>query len=123
VAIKLTKIDIGKRLLAIRGQKTREEVADAVGISVSALQMYENGQRMPRDDIKIRIASYFGISVQFLFFDIRTHETWCRDFLSEKQQEPKEVNNRECGLRAAGNGVTWVDSEFTPEEGAAAAIR
>lgn len=29
--------------------------------------MYENGERIPRDDIKIRIAQYFQRSVQEIF--------------------------------------------------------
>ncbi|PGU99209.1 transcriptional regulator, partial [Bacillus cereus] len=41
-------------LINLRNEKSREEVARAVGISVSTLQMYENGQRIPRDNIKIK---------------------------------------------------------------------
>lgn len=60
---------IGKRLIHLRGGKTREEVAMAVGISLSALAMYELGNRIPRDEIKLALSSYYGISVQALFFD------------------------------------------------------
>ena len=35
---------IGKRLVALRGARRREEVAKAVGVSFSALCMYETGQ-------------------------------------------------------------------------------
>ena len=41
--------EIGKRLLELRGDKAREEVANAAGTSVSAISMYENGERVPRD--------------------------------------------------------------------------
>ena len=44
-----------------------EEVAKALGISVSALSMYEQGNRIPRDEIKIRMAEYYGISIEALF--------------------------------------------------------
>ena len=60
---------IGKRLAELRGEKTQEEVAKAVGISMSALSMYECGERIPRDIIKIRLAKYFKKSVQSIFFD------------------------------------------------------
>ena len=40
---------ISKRLIQLRGEKTQEEVAKAVGVSKSALSMYENGSRIPRD--------------------------------------------------------------------------
>lgn len=59
---------MGRKLISMRGAKTREEAAAGIGISVSALTMYELGRRMPRDDIKIRIAEYYGTSVGKLFF-------------------------------------------------------
>ncbi|MCM1225698.1 MAG: helix-turn-helix domain-containing protein [Lachnospiraceae bacterium] len=60
---------IGKRLVELRGEKTQDEVAKAVGISTSALSMYECGERIPRDAIKISLARYFKKSVQSIFFD------------------------------------------------------
>ena len=60
---------IGKRLTVLRGKKTQEDVANAVGISASALSMYECGERIPRDDVKIKLAHYFRTSVQSIFFD------------------------------------------------------
>lgn len=58
----------GAKLITFRGERSRETVANAVGISVSALTMYEIEERVPRDDIKIRLADYFGTTVQELFF-------------------------------------------------------
>ena len=74
----LDKKLIGKKLVALRGNNTRDEVANSLGISVSALQMYENGQRIPRDEIKLRLASYYGVTVQELFFDKQPHEMCCK---------------------------------------------
>lgn len=65
----MDKIQIGEKLLFLRGNQKREDVADSVGISVSALQMYENGQRVPRDSIKIELAKYYGTTVQEIFFN------------------------------------------------------
>jgi putative transcriptional regulator len=31
--------------------------------------MYENGQRIPRDEIKMKISQYYGQSVQEIFFE------------------------------------------------------
>lgn len=59
---------IGERLLELRGNRTQEEVANAIGISVSALSMYERGERIPRDNIKIRISSYYKRPIQKIFF-------------------------------------------------------
>lgn len=58
----------GKRLKALRGSKTQEEVAKDVGISTSTLAMYENEQRVPRDGFKIRLAKYYNTSVASIFF-------------------------------------------------------
>ena len=59
---------MGQRLRDLRGDKSRNEVAKAVGISLSALTMYETGQRIPRDQIKVKLADYYGKTVQDLFF-------------------------------------------------------
>lgn len=60
---------VAEKLIHARGTKTREVVANAVGISVPAIGMYETGARIPRDEIKVKLADYFGTSVQTLFFD------------------------------------------------------
>lgn len=59
---------IGDRLKALRGDKTIKEVAESLNISESALSMYETGNRIPRDEIKIRIANYYNKSVQSIFY-------------------------------------------------------
>lgn len=60
---------IGERLSNLRKNKSQDEVAKEVGISVSALSMYELGNRVPRDEIKVRLASYFGVTVEEIFFE------------------------------------------------------
>lgn len=62
------KNSLGEKLKALRGSKSVAEVAREVGISQSALSMYENGQRIPRDSIKIRLARYYKTSIESLFF-------------------------------------------------------
>ncbi len=64
-----TAKEIGKRLKILRGDKARKEVADDLGISVSAVTMYENGDRIPRDEVKEKIANYYKTTVQAIFFD------------------------------------------------------
>lgn len=65
----MDKVKIGQRLIELRGEKSRQEVADAIGVSVSAITMYELGERMPRDEVKKKIAEYYGKSVQSIFFN------------------------------------------------------
>lgn len=62
-------MNLGEKLKALRGDRNRDEVALAVGISSSALGMYECNRRVPRDGIKKKLAEYYGVSIQQLFFD------------------------------------------------------
>lgn len=60
---------IARRLVALRGNRSQEEASKAMGVSKSALSMYETGQRIPRDEIKVKIAAYYGKSIQSIFFN------------------------------------------------------
>lgn len=64
----MNKSFIANRLVELRGSKTQEEVSLSIGISRTALSMYENGERVPRDEIKMKIAQYYDKSVQSIFF-------------------------------------------------------
>lgn len=59
---------IAKNLVKLRGDKSRLEVSKALGITKSAISMYERGERVPRDDIKIKIAKFYGKSVEEIFY-------------------------------------------------------
>ncbi|MDO4801251.1 MAG: helix-turn-helix transcriptional regulator, partial [Prevotellaceae bacterium] len=59
---------IGNRLKELRGSRSQSEVANALDISISALSMYENGERIPRDDVKIRISNYYKKPIHKIFF-------------------------------------------------------
>ena len=69
-----TAKEIGNDLAGLRGDTPRSVVADAVGVSVSAMQMYENGERVPRDETKVALAEYFKTSVGALFFGEKVHD-------------------------------------------------
>lgn len=60
---------IGKKLVELRGEKKQGDVAKSIGVSVSALSMYECGERIPRDNIKLRIAAYYGKTIQSIFYE------------------------------------------------------
>lgn len=61
-------MSVGMKLRALRGTRTQKEVAEKVGITKSALAMYERDKRIPRDEIKVKLAEYFEESVQSIFF-------------------------------------------------------
>ena len=59
---------IGDRLRILRGDRTPEEIAQALGITTRAYNQYEAGDRIPRDPLKKRIAEYFRTSPIAIFF-------------------------------------------------------
>ena len=60
---------MGSKLRELRGDRSQAEVAKALMISGSALSAYETGERVPRDDVKRRIAKFYGKTVGEIFFD------------------------------------------------------
>lgn len=60
---------IAARLRAARGMETRRDVCNAVGVSLSALGMYEIGKRIPSAPVMLRLAKHYRTTVQALFFD------------------------------------------------------
>ena len=63
-------MNVGKTLseLRIKKKKSRLEMARDIGVSKSAIAMYERGERIPKDSIKVKIAAYFQKSVESIFF-------------------------------------------------------
>jgi DNA-binding XRE family transcriptional regulator len=61
--------EIGRRLRELRGIKTRTGTAKQIGISYSALSKYEDGLKTPNDATKVKIADYYNVPVQSIFFD------------------------------------------------------
>lgn len=59
----------GERIRELRGKRTKREVANALGVSVSSYVKYERGERTPRDAVKRRMAEYFGVTVSSIFFN------------------------------------------------------
>ena len=64
----------GNILKELRGDKSQEQIAKEIGVTKSSWAMYERCERMPRDEVKIRIAHFFNKSVQDIFFrDLEHH--------------------------------------------------
>lgn len=61
---------IGAKLKRLREEKgvSIEKMAKTLGLTNQAIYNYENNVRVPRDEIKIQIASYFNKSVEEIFF-------------------------------------------------------
>ena len=63
----IQKETTGMILRKLRGDRTQEEIAAILGITKSSWAMYERDERVPRDEVKIRIANFFG-KTQELFY-------------------------------------------------------
>jgi DNA-binding XRE family transcriptional regulator len=59
----------GQIMRELRGAKTKQQVADDLGISFSSYVKYERDERNPSDNTKRRIAKYFNKSVESIFFN------------------------------------------------------
>ena len=60
-------MSVGKKLRELRGSRTQDEISKELGITKSSYAMYERDERVPRDEVKVRISNFFGVSVQELF--------------------------------------------------------
>ncbi len=69
-----TRESAGQILRRLRGENTQQQIADSVGVTVSAWAMYERDERRPRDEVKARIANFFNTTVQAIFYAQNEHK-------------------------------------------------
>lgn len=64
-----------KKLIMMRKEKgeSQAKAAQQIGISQSMLAMLEAGERRGGDDTKIKVAQYYGTSVDDIFFANNYH--------------------------------------------------
>lgn len=61
------------KLLRTEKAMSQQELADALGISKSAINMYERGERQPNFEVLESIADYFNVDIDYLLG--RTNKT------------------------------------------------
>ena len=66
-----TEKEVGRELVRLRGKRKAKDVASELRISKAALSMYESGERWPRDDVKVKLADYYHVTVGALFYGER----------------------------------------------------
>ena len=61
---------IAGKLVKLRNEKnvSQTQVAETLGLTRAAISQYETGQRIPSDEIKIKLSNYYGVTVQEIFF-------------------------------------------------------
>lgn len=98
-------MNLGERLKALRIEKgiSQTELAKYFNIAGSTLSQYESNQRTPSDEIKLKFAEYFNVSLDYLLgiSDIRNHNSTERvvalhsdtDYDDLPQEAKDEINN------------------------------
>ena len=78
---------IGDRMKQLREEKDlmQQEVCSALGLEQSTLANYENNRRVPKTDILISIANYYGFSLDYLVG--RTNNRF-----DNSKRHPKDLN-------------------------------
>lgn len=66
-------MSFGKKMKELRGSKTKLEVSKALNLTYSSYSKYEREERVPRDDVKVRIANYYNTTVGDIFFAPSEH--------------------------------------------------
>lgn len=64
----LKRQEVGKRMRNLRGEKSLNDVAQALGVTAMAVSNWERGIRTPSDYMKVKIAQYYGVTVESIFF-------------------------------------------------------
>ena len=54
------------KLFRNESQLSQQELADALGISKSSINMYERGERQPNFEVLETIADYFNVDIDYL---------------------------------------------------------
>lgn len=54
------------RMLREELNLTQSQLAEKLNIATSSISQYESGDRIPSDDIKIKLAEFFDVSLDFL---------------------------------------------------------
>lgn len=61
------------KFLRKRKGLTQTAVSKALGVNASTYNAWETGQNIPRDEMKVKIAEFYGLSVGYIFFKPIAH--------------------------------------------------
>ena len=68
-ATKLDAKEMGRRLRELRGVfRSQDQVAEELGVSTASISLYENGHRIPSSAAAAKLARYYGVPTDYIFF-------------------------------------------------------
>lgn len=88
-------MSFGSRLkeLRIERNSSQKEVADDIGISITAISQYESDSRFPNEEMLKRLCMYYKISSDYLLGLTNTkHAPFSTDEIPKKTLSPKQVD-------------------------------
>ena len=61
-------VNMGEKLKSLRIEKkfTQKQIADRIGLAISAVSSYESGTRYPSYDVLVKLARIFHVSTDYL---------------------------------------------------------
>lgn len=88
-------MSFGSRLkeLRIERNSSQKEVADDIGISITAISQYESDSRFPNEEMLKRLCLYYKISSDYLLGLTETkHAPLSKEEIKEKMISSKEMD-------------------------------
>ena len=76
---------------------TQMELAKKIGVSQRSVSMWENGEAVPRNTARIKLANAFGLSVNYFFSDESDVEAECDEKSknsSDGYEDVKDIMNK-----------------------------
>ena len=67
----MDRLYVGSKIRMLRRKKklTQKELAKLVDVSPASIAAYETGDKIPRDDVKEKMAKVLDSTVTFIFFE------------------------------------------------------
>ena len=95
---------MGEKLKSLRIEKklTQKQVADRIGLAISAVSSYESGTRYPSYDVLVKLARIFHVSTDYLLGITNTRNI---DVTGLRDNEIELVSQLVDALRNKNNGV------------------
>jgi transcriptional regulator with XRE-family HTH domain len=101
---------LSKRLIELRKKKriTQMEISKKLGIARSTYAGYENGDRKPDSEMIIKLANYFGVSIDYLL---------CRtDDPTPPIEEKEKINIMDLKKALMEKELTWGGQKLKKED-------
>lgn len=108
---------LGSNIKYLRESKhlNQKELAEKLNIATSTLSQYENNIRVPSDDIKIKIADYFNVTIDYLLgrsSNPKLNRKEERDIQKELTQWKEEFEKGSLQMKLDGNEIDEEVKQF-----------